>query len=211
MFKKLILISVIFLPMCSIAQNIKIQQDSCSYMNPIFVKELSKMFRNPPPVADDYYKPFFLLRFFNLDSNLYFTMGYCPTFPPAIEVQDAMIEIDTNCIYYYLINGYNILISDYCSSIGHGLYFPCQKTNQQALMEKSTSPPYIFMGKGNPYWQTYQVLQDSIIQVPLIIPVKYAEDKEIRLRIISESKYRRINKIKSTDFWTEKRKNKQKR
>ena len=187
MFKKMILVLVVLSHTYAIAQNVKTRQDNCSDLSPIFVEELSKMFRNQPPIADDYYKPFFLLRFFNLDSGLYFTMGYCETYPPAIEVQGGRIELDTNCIYYYSINGYNLLISDYCFSIGYGLYFPCHKTNQQALIEKSTSPPYISMGKTTiSYGPTYQVLRDSIIQVPLIIPIKYEGEEYVTLKIVPE-------------------------
>ena len=89
-----------------------------------------------------------------------------------------------------------MLINDYCFSTGYDLYFPCQVTNKQALMEKSTSPPYISMSRDREisYYQTYQVLQDSIIRVPLIIPKKYDEDKEIRFTIVA-NKIRQIRKM----------------
>ncbi len=137
------LVFVILLNMCVITLNLNGQQDSCSYMSPTFAEELSKIFGTKySPVDDHGYKPFHLLRFFKSGSDLYFTMGYCKTFPPEVEVQDNnRVEIDTNCIYYYLINGHNVLINDYCSSTGYGLYVPCQITNKQALMEKSTSLP----------------------------------------------------------------------
>jgi hypothetical protein len=182
MLKKMILILAILLHTYAMAQNTYKQQDSCLYMNPILTEVLSKIFRNPPPIANDYTKPFFVLRFFNLKSDLYFTIGYCYTFPTLILVQGATVELDTNCLYYYLINEHRLLINDYCFSTGHGLYFPCKKTNQQALIEKSTSPPPIFLHGENviSYGITYQVLQDSIVKVPLIIPKKYKKDKEIK-------------------------------
>jgi len=172
-----------------LTHDVQIENNSCALsMNQILTDELAKIFRKDrTPEPSDYERLFFILRFFKIDSNLYLTIGFYRTFPETIEVQDGLVNLNTINLYYCSFNNHDLLINDYTDSDGYGLYTPSKEANRQALIEKMKSPPYIYMDKKvMSYHLTYQILEDKIIKVPLIIPVRYNNEEDGMLTIIEK-------------------------
>ena len=174
--------------------NAQYKDESCLTVSQVFLNEFNKIFKKQNTTVESgtiIQKSYIILRFIKIDSNLYYTIGLDRLFPSTIIVQDGMIDLDTNCMYYYSINGHDIIISDYSDSDGYGLYVPCEEANKQALFEKKNYNVSYMGDEPLKYFRTYQVFQDSIVIVPLIIPLKYDNEKDAMLNIIEEKPKKR--------------------
>ena len=83
-------------------RNGKIQQkETTQNPNSILFKELDRLLNVGEQLADKRW--IFVLKFFNIDSNLYFSFWLQPSFPTVISSQTNIVLVDTNNIF-----GFNV-------------------------------------------------------------------------------------------------------
>jgi hypothetical protein len=157
-------------------------------MNPVFYLELSKTLNKDyinktPLVGDSLYrfKCFFVLKFFEIDSSLYYSTWVQPFFPEMNKTDEGWFFTDTTSMYYYCVNGNSLVILDYLNSQGHGLYQP--NTNKEAIevMQYAREFFKVRLGELKTPCKTYLVKgEDSIIRVSPMLPLKYENEKDYR-------------------------------
>ena len=163
-----------------------IKQDEHEYlgMSHGFYSELSKVLNKDyiykTPFADDSlsrFKYFFVLKFFEIDSSLYYSRWVQPFFPEMNKTDEGWVWTDTTSMYYYCINGNSLIILDYKNSQGYGLYQP--NTNKEAIevMQYARNFFEIHLGELKTPCKTYLVKEnDSIIGVSPMLPPQYENE-----------------------------------
>ena len=156
-------------------------------MDPRFYSVLSQIlqedFIHKTPLVGDslyQYKNFFVLKFFNIETCLYFSLWLQPSFPEINRTDDGSVWTDTNNIYYYSINGNSLVILDCISSQGYGLYQ--KNTNKQAIevMQRAREFYTPMLVQINPSPITYFVKKNgSIVRVSPILPKRHENEKWI--------------------------------
>jgi len=153
-------------------------------MNPEFYSELSKILNKDyiykTPLAGDslyQFKCFFVLKFFDIDSSLYYSLWVQPFFPEMNKTDEGWVWTDTTSMYYYCINGNSLIILDYKNSQGHGLYQ--QSTNREAIevMQYAREFFVVRLGELKTPCITYLVKEkDSILRVSPMLPLQYENE-----------------------------------
>jgi hypothetical protein len=157
-------------------------QDSSS----VLFKELHKILCTSKDFPDKRYV--FVLKFFNIDSTLYFSFWLQPFFPAIIPSQTNFVYVDTNNLFYLNIINYDIIIIDYPESNGHGLYLNNQENNTKAMLFKKTYEEYIsikgpILSNRRFSYITYMIDDGKLIRVKPIIPPMYKTDKPFDITI----------------------------
>jgi hypothetical protein len=161
-------------------------QDDYLGMNPRFYLELSKILNKDyiykTPFADDSlsrFKYFFVLKFFTMDTSLYYSLWVQPFFPEMNKTNDGWVWTDTTNIYYYCINGNSLVILDYLNSHGHGLYQ--QNTNKQAIEVMQYARDFfevLTLGEPTMPCISYLIKKDAIVRIPPMLPLKYEKENK---------------------------------
>ena len=168
-----------------------IKQDDSLEMNPNFYLELSKILNKEFFAGDSLsrFKNFFILKFFKIKKDLYFSLWLQPFFPEMNKTDKGYVWTDTNNMYYYCINGNSLIILDYRNSKGHGLYQ--QNTNKQAIevMQYSREFHIPRLGEFKISCITYSIKdKDSFTRISSMLPLKYRTERAGLLKIVKESK-----------------------
>ena len=153
-------------------------------MHPKFYLELSKIlnedFVYKTSFAGDslsQFKYFFVLKFFDINANLYFSLWVQPFFPEMNKTNEGWFFTDTTNIFYYCINGNSLVILDYLNSQGHGLYQ--QNTNKKAIeiMQYAREFYTPHLGEINTPCITYSIKgKDSLVRISPMLPLKYGNE-----------------------------------
>lgn len=157
-------------------------QDSTS----VLFKELHQILSTGEDLTDKRYV--FVLKFFNIDSSLYFSFWLQPFFPTIIPSQTNFVSVDTNNMFYLNIKNYDIIIIDYPESNGHGLYLNNQENNTRAMLLRNAYEEYIsikspILSNRKFSYLTYIIEEGKLIRVKPIIPPMYKTDKPFDITI----------------------------
>ena len=160
---------------CQVQQE-NIIQDSSSAL----FKELNQILSVGEHFPDKRYV--FVLKFFNIDSSLYFSLWLQPYFPTIIPSQTNFISVDTNNMFVFNIANYDIIIIDYPESNGHGLYVKSQFNNKKTMLlkeayEKNISNKGPIISDRELSFLTYMIKDGKLIHVEPIIPPMYKTEK----------------------------------
>lgn len=132
---------------------------------------------------------FFIVKFFNIDSNLYFSFWWQPNFPHYIFSEEWAI-VDTNDFYYFMVHHNHVIIIDYPESKGHGLYKKDKLFNKRALFIEDlfNNIPPVLTSREIVISRTYLVQKDTLIQVEPIVPPNYKTEKSVwsEIEIVEE-------------------------
>lgn len=129
-----------------------------------------------------FFRDFFVIKFFNKKSDLYFSFWWQSGFPDIINSQAGPVIVDTNNVFYFNINNHNLLIIDYPISKGHNLYLKNDQSNKNAILAKkafdlSVSRHGPIMTDRPVSYLTFLVKKDSLIKTSPIVPSKYENEK----------------------------------
>ncbi len=191
MYNKMRLFLLYFISICvliSCGDNGYVEQKNTTQnLNPVLFKELDSLLSIGEHLADNRWC--FVLKFFKIDTSLYFSLWIQPYFPTIIPSQTGFLVVDTNNMFGFNIANYNIIIIDYPESDGYGLYAKNQLSNKKAmffkkLYEENLSCPIISDRK--PSYITYMIKDGKLIRRKPIIPPKHKTDKPFEFEIIPD-------------------------
>jgi len=161
------------------------QENTIQDSNSVLFKELHKILSIGEDFPDKRYV--FVLKFFNIDSSLYFSFWLQSFFPTIIPSQTNFVSVDTNNMFYLNITNYDIIIIDYPESNGHGLYLNNQENNTMAMLFKNAYEEYTsikgpILSNRKISYLTYMIEDGKLIRVKPIIPPMYKTDKPFDIR-----------------------------
>jgi hypothetical protein len=165
------------------------QEKTIQDSNSVLFKELHQMLSIGEHLSDKRYV--FVLKFFNIDSSLYFSFWLQPYFPTIIPSPTKFVFVDTNNMFGFNIANHDIVIIDYPESNGHELYIKNQDNNNRAMLFKKAYEEYTankspIISNRELSYLTYKVENGKLIRVEPIIPPMYNTDKPFDITIFEK-------------------------
>lgn len=138
---------------------------------------------------DNHY--FFVLKFFEKNENLYFSLWLNSNFPDFIRSPEGVVKVNKDNLFYFQIGSINLVIIDNNLGDGYDLFSKNEiyKINAIKIKKHWEKKEPIFINK-DPVYNTYQVTNNIIKKAPEMVPSKY----EVETLIIFEDSILAVQK-----------------